>query len=140
MIKTEIPRQIKEKSGDEFTVSMTKEDQERFNLFKGLQEKRSQDEVKYQRERGIKHSNWEIRSRERNIKFKQDQLANGQILETLSLRNEKTGLNQGFIDTLKPKWFLKNEIELLQMEIEDFQNRIKQIHLAEKEDKNVFTA
>ena len=139
MIKTEHPKKIGKKE-ESFTVQMSKEEQNNFNLFKGLQDKRSQENSKYLADRNIKHSKWEIRQREANIKFKEEQIANGKILETMSLKNEKTGLNHGFIDQLKPVWFLKTEIELMQMEIEDFEYRIKQTNLATKENKDVFTA
>lgn len=138
MIKGLNPKNVEESKEETLTVSMSEKDKGNFDLFKGLQDKRTQDEVKYQMESRIKHSNWEIKTRGKNIKFKQNQIKNKKVLETMSLRNEKTGITHGFVDGLKPIWFLETEIDLLQMEIDDFKERIRQVNLAREENKNVF--
>ena len=148
-IKSQIPRNIEvqqnipQEEWKEFNLfkefkNTSTEELEKFKLFKAIQDKRVRDDTKLQRERSDKYDEWQIRAKERQIKFKKDQIKQNQSVETMSIRNEKTGLNHGYVDGLKPIWYLQNEIEMLELEIEQHKELIKQRKLAREEDKDVF--
>ena len=83
------------------------------------------EQVRYERNRRIKQHNIVIKQKEREIKFKEEQLKNNKCLE----------YHADFKDGLKPLFYLENDIENIKFEIDGLKDNIKK--LKEEQEKDV---
>ena len=127
---------VEEAKSDDMKVSQ--EDYNVLQEYKKYKSERANIQVEYEQNRTIRYSKLVIAQAEREIAFKEKQLQEGIIVETLSRKDPDTGLTTGFIDSLKPTWYLKNEIEKLKFDIDEHKFRIKMTKRA-KSEVNVFT-
>lgn len=85
-----------------------------------------QEDKQRARLRAIKQDELHIKIKEREIKYKQEQLANKTPLEK----------NEEFLDGKKPLFMLESDIDQIEFQIEDMRSRIKTTKEAYEEDKN----
>jgi len=109
------------------------------NYVKSKQEdaKLKKAQVEFDRKRTKQINAVRIVNINRDILFKQNQVDTGEIVETRSIHRLPDGtatIVDGYIDHLKPKHILQNEIDEAKNKVEFYEEQIKQIEQIEEEE------
>jgi len=108
------------------------------NIKKYLQEqKKTEEQKKYDRKITKIRLGVQEKQLERDIIFKLAQIESGEITETRTIHKLADGtmsIVDGFINNLKPKHILENEVDELKARVEMFKEQLIEIKKAEEEE------
>lgn len=96
------------------------------------QEKKSKEQLEYERKVTLERAETDIRCLEREKKFKESELQEGAIIE----KNESTYLSMSTFpqDEIKPKFIVENELDIINQKIKEKKRQIEKIKQVEEED------
>ena len=116
---------------EEYLFLLPKEEYSTLKSAKLRETQQNKEQMQYQRKTQLARNNLKIKQWKREVEFKETEIKDKKLLET----------HEGFVDKVKPSFFLQNEIDDLNQKISELEEQNKYIEeerdKAEKEERNV---